>query len=282
MLELEPLVKLVKVFKTHLVTSNIDTIKYVSSLLPKLNHEIKVLRKNMKHINMEDFIHDNQAHLFMIHNALVGDVSKTYISDASTRQNLRTVHDALFSIFNIKVPKKRFAHLPTWLATNFCKGITFFENNVSIHNVPFYHRTQSCGSKIRTATEMLIESPNEHKHTYLRNCFIERKIYDAIYTNTMHQQDIKHLYELKVIEQLYQNAYPDERLHIQISYFDDDIHPCCLHMYIQNKEQTTIEIYQRFMDNNKLVYCKRITPDGKIYEKYQDYHQEQPFLLKTP
>lgn len=276
---LNNILKLTKEYKLYLMTNNIDAGNYIIKFIEKFNKQITKLNKYLHDKNIKDYIENNQSYLFMIHDVLVGQFCKTYVSDKETLNKLRQSHDSFFQCFRITCPGKKFARITTWLSTNFCKGITFFENDAGINEIPFYHRDQSCGSKKRSAIEKFKDSKNKYKHIYVRNCYIERKIYDMIYINTMHRQDINHLFELKMIEKIYQDYYQNENLSINISYFDDDINPCCLQISSEtSKYERTLEIYTKSLSSD-LVQCKKIMPNGKILEKIQNGEHEEAWLV---
>jgi hypothetical protein len=268
--------KIVQEYKEYMVNIRLDN-KITKKLIDKLEIKVNLLSRQFEKfdIDIKSFINEKQGYLFHIHEILVGTFSKTYVKDfESDIIKIRSVHDKLFKkCLNISQPRHRFGRLPTWLFSNFCKGITYFKNNIGIDEIPVYHREQSCGSKEMTASEKFVESDNKNKQIYLRNCYIERFIYDQIYINTFHNQNIEHLIELRQIERLYQNAFPYENLVIKVSY-RDDIHPCCLVLTYTTKDGLLIrETYTKSI-NNQINHCKKFSSDGNEYEKIQTYDQE--------
>lgn len=257
--------------REHLINNNTNTEHFITDLSIKLGTQITKFQREIRSINVNvlDFVQDNQAHLFYIHESLAGVFCKTYVRENASLQTLRGIHDRLFTAcLNIRHPKRRFTHLATWISGKFCKGITYFEDDIEYDE----------GPKTRTSTEKFIDSPSELKKIYVRNCYIERRIYDLIYTNTMHRQDIAHLYELKVIEKIYQDYYPNEYLSINLKFFDDDIMPCCLEISVEQSDyKRTLEIFTR-SKNSDIVHCKKVMPNGKIYEKTQTGKHEESYI----
>ena len=64
----------------------------------------------------------------------------------------------------------------------------------------------------------------------VRNCYIERLVYDNIYTNTFYRQDLGHLVELKSMEQMHDSYYKNESIGIKIRY-RDEVYPESLHLH---------------------------------------------------
>lgn len=274
---LSDIITIVNELKSYLAVNNIDQERHVNRFISRFDKETKLLQKRVH--NIDDFIDIHQAQLLMIHDAFVGEFAKTFVKGAVSKQNLRGCHDRFFKVFNIKNPKRRFARVVTFLTTKFCKGITYFDTNSGIDAVPFYHRDASCGSSTRTATAKFVESPNEHKAVFVKNCYIERKIYDIIHTNTLHHQDVDHMYELRTIEQLFQRYHPNESIHVDVKYFADGVTPCCLTLYTTKDLLTDTEIYTKSATSD-IVTCVKITHSGKVYEKTQTGAHEEAWVLQ--
>lgn len=232
--------------------------------------------------DIQTFINVNKANLFRIYDTLVGTFKNTYYKNTRHESKLRSCCDRLFrTILNIKQPKKRFASLPTDLSTEFCKGITYFKNEThGDDEQPFYHRDASCGSKRFTASEKFHQLHSNtnvdilRKKTYSRRCYLERLIYDVVYTNTFHHQDIGHLHELQIMERIHDCYFPSDCLNIHID-FVDGIIPAKLHIYITNKDIYIHEEYVKLKNEN--LQCKKLE-NGKVYTKIQGYSQETPWL----
>ena len=175
---------------------------------------------------------------------------------------------------NIRAPRKKFARIPTWLVTEFCKGITYFNNNTGIDAVPFYHRDTSCGPLSRN---------NLTNKIFLRNCYIERKIYDLIYSRVFYEQDLGHLVELNKVERLYDDKYHKEDLKIHVK-MPDGVHPVCLELEWYQRDVLIKESYHKTF-GKKLVTCKREVFENnskKSFEKTQTFDQETSWLVVSP
>lgn len=266
--------------RTTALTQNVYNSTALETFIKNSQKHLDNLNNRVKILNVKDFSEKHQIILYFIHESLVGSFFKTYLKNCSDSHKLRSFHDKLFTnILHISNPKIFFKHLPTFIATRFCQEITFFRNNSGIDNIPFYHRNASCGDKTKTATEKFVDAANDNKLNFLKNCYIERYIYDVIYTQVTHQQNIEHLYELKAIEQMYQDAYPHEKLKIVLDFDKDLIEPRSLTMMTEyiNRRYMTTEI---FIKQKKFISCTKYDSKNNVYEKIQTFEQEQPWILQ--
>jgi hypothetical protein len=172
---------------------------------------------------------------------------------------------------NIRVPRKRFARLATFLATRFCKGITFFSTNGGIDAIPFYHRNNSCGP---------LSGINRTNKYFVKNCYIERMIYNYIYNHVFYEQDIGHMHELKNIERIYQDFYKNENLAIQVIFSSDQLYPHQLIITTTKlNHQPIVEIYTKPYDA-EIVDCVKYIASQK-YEKKQTFLEETHWIVKS-
>ena len=241
---------------THTTTDNTNSAK-VSSLLKDIDTIVNsITSKPDQTIDIKQVAHKNQAYLFKIQDALVGQFAKLYLAP-SVLVTSRKTHDKLFNYFNIKQPRKRFAHLPTFLATTFCKGITFFSHNSGIERKPYYHREDSLTKE------------------QIKTCLIERLIYDKIYTHVFYKQDL----ELKTIEIMFQNNYPNLKIDIDIT-FSDGIHPnsmTILERYTDVPPKYITHIFNKRWGSD-MIYCHKYEDNIK-YSKVQTYDHEEAYLV---
>jgi hypothetical protein len=252
-------------FLTKLKRSRINSIQDIDKLVKYLDNKIIMFKPFMPIPN--HVINLEQARLFRIHDVLIGKFAKLYIGT----KELRGIHDKFFNALNIKVPRIRFAQLPTFLSTRFCQGITYFKNNAGIDAIPFYHRNNSCGSRLNRN--------NMNDKFFVKNCYIERMIYDQIYNYVFHEQDLGHVHELKLVERKYQEFYKNERLIITVSFSQDQLYPNQLIIMTLNDDGIKNEIYTKAFSSN-LVYCTKYSGAQK-YEKTQTFSQETPWILTS-
>lgn len=256
---------LVMDLRKYLITHRVDYTKYLDKFIEKLEFQINKLS------NLSTFdraILDIEApKLFKIHDTLVGKFAKLYIGNTSL---MRGVHDRFFAVFGIKVPRRRFGRLPTQLASEFCKGITYFVNNAGIDAIPFYHRENSCGSLNRV---------NLLNPVFLKNCYLERLVYDQIYMFVFHEQNIEHLHELQTIERMYQDAYPKEQITVNV-YFLDELYPNKLVIRTDyfDGSYPCIETYIKSNEHD-FINCSKFHGEIK-HEKSQTFLQESPWILQ--
>jgi hypothetical protein len=218
-----------------------------------------------------------QLELFRLYDVTIGSYQQIYITSDSV-DVMRSVIDTMFKrCLGIGKPRSRFKHLPTMIATEFCKGVTFFKSDV-VEEIPFYHRQTSCGSKTQSASEkftILLDNSTAIKHNkkaYVLKCYLERLIYDKIYTNTFHQQDIGHLHELQVMARVFQDYFPGEGIIVDIE-FKNQLYPVKLNIIYKLYRET----YIKDKYNSERVYCTKVK-DGIQYDKVQTFIQETAWL----
>jgi len=265
------------------ITSINDTERIAEKL-----KTIETIVKNMTHtpFDVNTFVENHKVSLYRIYDTLVGTYKNYYFNNSTTIiPKARSINDLFFkSILKITNPKNRFARIPTLLTMSFCKGITYFKTNNGIDAWPFYHRTESCGAADKKAEDKFIEhvtnsdTTKEAKKIYVRNCYMERKIFDDIYNNTFHQQDMRHLYELQIIERIYQDYFPHESLSIRVN-FKDGYYPIGLVVSSYNVEANSqiTEYYTKSRYDSNTVECKRIV-NGKQYIKTQTFNEETAWI----
>lgn len=268
-------------FRDELLKKNVEKITTITKFLKKSKKLLSKLKESLKHKNIKDFCKSNLTTLYYIHETLVGDMFKTYLSNAENMKELRSFNDKLFtSILGIRKPKIYFARLPTLVATEFCKGITFFKNNAGKDKIPFYHRDSSCGDISETAEQKFINSSNQNKTVFLKNCYIERYIYDIVYTEIIHRQNLEHRYELNKTERMYQDAYPQETIKVFVFFDHYLIEPNHLTIITENV-RTGVSTTENYTKNKSMVHCKKIVSPGGTFTKIQTFEQEQPWLQSS-
>jgi hypothetical protein len=273
-------VQKVKHFRHFVINITIGYDKHLKDIIKDLEVLIKL---NIDINKKAEFIDRNIGNLYMIHNTLVGEWANLHLSSINIKNN-RSSHDKFMKtklgIPNIQNYAKQY---PTRIFTEFCKGITYFSDEITQYANPIYHRNVSCGNK-------LIESETKFRHSllntkiskskknsYLRRCYIERIIYDKIYNDILKEQDLGHLNELQIVTRLYQDNHPNERISIEIYYKENTSYP--YKIIIETRE--TQEIYNKIIINGLYkdeVYCKKIM-NNKKYSKIQTFIKEESWLL---
>lgn len=161
--------------------------------------------------------------LCKIRTILVGDHSKAFLNKAE-KNTVRSVHDKFFvTLLGMKNPSLRFKSAATKMFTEFVKGITYFRNEEDI-STPVYHRYNSCGDKTVPTIDALrvlftnTQVTKDQKRRYLRNCFIEREVYNKIFQTLFDQQDVGHMYQIKDIEVLLQEYNGFHKMHVDVQF----------------------------------------------------------------
>jgi hypothetical protein len=267
MQDFDVLYKLTQEFKTYLISNRVNLDKELRIFGDKITKATIKWCKQINEMNRETFISQNKVKLFSIHDTLCGSLKGLYFKDDKHTMLLRSCHDKIFrTCLNIKQPARRFATLANELATSFCHGITYFG---ATSETPFYHREESCGDKAKTASEKFALAPSQQM---ARLCYIERVIYDKIYTNTFYKQDVRHMYELESMARIYDSYFPGENIQINIS-FKDDIQPIKLTILYYEKSNIIIEEYTHV---SQQIHCIKHAY-GAQYTKVQTSSQEQPW-----
>jgi hypothetical protein len=247
-----------------------SSINNPSDILLHLNDlHVQMMTVTKVKIITDDFVETHKITLFRIYNTLTGSYRSNYFNHVKEGVTLaRSVNDIFFKTYlGINNPKKRFSHIPTLLATGFCKGITYFKTN---------NRSESCGQKDMPALNDS-KTVQMEKKTYLRKCYIERFIYNDVYTNVMHEQDVGHLVELQTIERLYQDYFPVETLAIKVTYNKDYFYPQTLTIISINSGNTDVQEYSKQKYYSNTVQCKRLL-NQKEYVKTQTFYEESAWI----
>jgi hypothetical protein len=285
---IEEMKELITRFMTFTSVCNINNDKVINnfvSLFKNVATKWNTSVKNLSKVEKKKILRDNIQIFYKIHSALVGYHAQIHCKSLTTK--FRGSHDIIFKAINIIRPATVFAYLPTKLFTEFCKGITYFRDEL-ITERPAYHRMKSCGTGQKNIIDKFKKALSEDSAIInkdnLKRCYIERLIYDNIYTNILHLQDPQHYRELKEIERLYQD-YFRENVNIRIKY-QDNFYPIELIItYTINETKIIIEKYKKNINSN-IVECTKITSDGMSLNKKQSFdHEEQwestPIALKA-
>lgn len=227
------------------------------------------------------FVNQNKGKLYRIYYILAKE-SKLYMSDKSQQRDLSVKVLHLMHILHILNVKTFFERLPTDYLTDFCKGITYFDGE-EISERPFYHRASSCGTGSQTAEQKFNKSKANKSKVY--KCYLERTIYDAIYNDILHYQDLPHLAELRKMERFYQDHFKEGRINAFIVY-KNEIEPVSLILTTYTNENAREKIEERYDKTaSKLVKCtKAIFNDDKrvaYYTKEQTENREEEWIEFT-
>lgn len=177
--------------------------------------------------------------------------------------------DLLFGSLLRKVHVVNERNRVTRVFNEFIKGITAFsDEDVFNASQPMYHRNKSCPPKKSQnipCTQSNSSNTKKTKTASIRKCYIERMIYDNIWSTIMHcAQDKGHIEWLVNTQEAYKTCHPDSYLQIDIDY-------SCKMIPI------TLKIY----DNDDMeVYEKRYDEDTNTYQTYVDCHRYEGDKIK--
>lgn len=262
-------------FRDYLSTG-IITDSGVKQWCKKLAKPIKTFvsrSKQNKKQYIDAFIEDNIGQIYRFHETLAGVYGKTYM-DSKQINYCRSPHDTVMqNVLNIKRPSRRFQHMPTKIFNQFVRGITYFSSE-SVAEQPIYHRDASCGSaNLDYITKFVNRSDTADS---LERFYIERLIYDAIYTTVYYKQDLGHLNELRNIERLYQERNNGITIRVEVNFHNLILPASLIIRWTKEWDKTVTETYSK--DTNGGVDCKRIDMmSGSIlkYTKIQNFDNKR-------
>lgn len=196
--------------------------KTIDDLIIELT-EFENKLKSMNPIDLGKFEHDNMKLLGSIYfelDYLAKDKSRT---DKTNGTLLSHKRDILFRsiLRNVKIETDKY--VTTRIFNNFIRGITFF-NKEKVYDTrqPVYHRKGSCSKKGTPNTKCLNQNSKadtKTKANEIRKCFIERLVYDEIWTQIVHSsQDLQHLQWLEDTRKSYISCFPNSSISIDIQY----------------------------------------------------------------
>lgn len=244
---------------------------------------IKFSRLSVTPSERSDFLESHLGSVFRIYDTLVGDYAKLYVDKHMIVDKLRGICDVIMSTLGIRQPMKRFATVPAVLLADLIRGITHFSTDTDV-GWPKYHHNKSCGSPQLTVADKFMISATDtksnvtHKKSALQKCYIDRLIYDRIYHHVLHRQEIRHLQELKKVENLWQEYHPGSRIEVDVGYDEDTGIPNIVSIsYQHSKNMLVHEIYQQLGES---VMCERteykLTPRRSPY-MLVNYKKKQTF-----
>ena len=114
-------------------------LQIVYDLQKQLEDSITLL-KNYEKTKISILLENHQGQIFRIFDVTVGTFGKINLRDEEIKL-LRSVMDRFCKLF-FKTPSEKnkyFKNIPTKIFTEFCKGVTFFENEINTSR-PIYHR----------------------------------------------------------------------------------------------------------------------------------------------
>jgi hypothetical protein len=193
--------------RSNIAAANIN---HNTEFLNCINELNKLDRLIINNNNYDIFISNNLDELYLLEKTLVGSYPVALLNQSEQSQ-FRSYYDRIFknklkfSNFIYKTMNK-----VTEIFTEFTKGITYFADEVVLER-PSYHRNASCGTKsVSTNIKFKKNSSNtentvNRKKSIIRRCYLERLIYDNIYKQILHGQNIEHLNELRKVERYFQD-----------------------------------------------------------------------------
>jgi len=198
-----------------------------------------------------EFIQTHQVVLYKIYDVFLGTTAKLY-NKSSDIQEYRGSIDKLFNTLNIK-PKSYFNYLPTRIFNQFVRGITYFDDENPTEN-PVYHRDASCKSSSMNI-DAKFSKPSSKE--LLKKCYIERKIYNVLYQHFLHEQEVRHLKELYLVERYFQQYFPNISINVSIMYEDNYYPYKCVIITLDNDKVISTETYTKKPWNRETVLCEK-------------------------
>lgn len=220
----------------------------IQDVLNELNTFI-IRLKTLGKKERDGFTQDNQIILSTIKFEI------DYLIKSNSQQTLIRIRDQLFGslLRNVVIENERCN--VTKIYNEFTRGITYFQNEqVYDINQPSYHRDGSCskkGSKNHECIQTNNIDTKQKKKNDIRKCYIERIIYDFLWTKYIFSsQDINHIEWLSKTKEAYQTCFPEKDLYIDIQIDETSNMPTKLALYEENIQ----EIYEKRYDNINKQY----------------------------
>jgi hypothetical protein len=146
---------------------------------------------------------------------------------------------------------------------DFIKGITYFDNEaIYSSNEPAYHRRGSCVAKGNQNDECSGASTDVETSQHIEQCYIERLIYDKMWTEVLgSQQDERHLLWLSKTQNAYKTCFPNKNIEIELPEFPQ--HYRSLNAMNNSHQQMLVptQLIIRFYDDGNLTSTEIYTKD---------------------
>jgi hypothetical protein len=179
--------------------------------------------------------------------------------------------DRLFGALLPDISHARHRQTVTRMFNEFIKGVTCFQGETPYNpNQPMYHRTSACSSRGSPNPECVPENSEDHqkeKEAALRKCYVERQVYDDVWTRIMHvNQDIAHIQWLVDTEKAYRTCKPKSVLRAQVGFDELTNVPYRLDVFEFDDGKLSVqEAYVKSADNT--VSCWKTEADGRLQTK---------------
>ena len=215
-------------------------------ILKSFEREVKTIK------DRDDYIMNNYEILSTIKFQL-----NYLLSEPSVRKNngsLIVFRDRLFGnlLKNISIENEN--RKVTKIFNKFIKGITYFDGE-HLYNVhqPYYHRMASCPQEMKCKNTNN-NSTVKDKAKQIEKCYLERLIYDHIWTHIMQSnQNIGHINWLDDTQKSFKTCFPDTDISVEIEYNSNDV-PVLLSVRKQSGENEIIETYEKPYDTQDQTY----------------------------
>jgi hypothetical protein len=262
------------------------TIKTLERNQEKNANEIEIKLKVLKKC-IENTSEEKREEYLQFYNSIISKIKAHLLQNYKDNGKISTLYNGIFK--SLKISDK----MPTNITKMFgelIRGITYFHNQIDKRNPsPIYHRILSCGpgdTHYRKDNHICIKTntnkERQTKRPMIERCYIERLIYDELYKYEMPiNQDTGHLYRLDLTREDYETCFKYMKLVVEIQYHDNYPSGIIIHRYKHKKIYST-EIYEKYVRFDKFgmkyyeepVECRRILPNGKMYEKTQNFYTE--------
>jgi len=229
------------------------------------------------------FYEKNRGKLIIIYDTFRGSFSLINMPRPDRDKYQKEFNQLFIKILGFQKFSQHISKLPTELFTKFIRGITLFENENDNDAHPIYHRNESCGVATLTVDEKFAKGQNK---SFLRKCYIERLLYNKIYSVIFGMQNSQHLNELAWVECVYEEQLPGEFIKINVR-FVQKIVPISIQIsWNPTRTSTCTETYRKLYDAHTDDYkhhafCSMVLIKNgvtKVFEKVQDYEKESPWI----
>lgn len=272
---------LAREYITHNVFHNVAWKRHmhdITNIAGRVSEYVRRMDPNQK----MSFVETHYGGLYKVYDTMLGPFAKMYIPSHISLH--RSALDKFFNGIGIRRPSSYFLGFPSRLFNEFVKGITYFDGEDTEY--PIYHRDSSCGRSDMTWIEKFMIQPTDtpktirRKQAALRKCYIERLIFDQIYSHVLHEQNMGHHMELRYLERYFQDTH-HEAIHVSVT-FDAFYYPIALDIVanLHGNRVKIIESYRKAWGDVRVTCEKTETRPRTIhrYRKSQTFSGEASWV----
>ena len=229
------------------------------------------------------FIKNNLESLEKLRNTLINYEIYNIIYTKKLKDTLKLYYNRIYNRlgYNNFIDQRK--KIVSAIFDKFIQGIIYFKNEMQTNRWPIYHRDASCGSSGQTSISRFARTLfGSDKYKQLERCFIERHIYNILYTKIYKLQDLGHMFELQNIKLIFEKYSPKQYLEVYVDKYNGTYPE---KLIIDSRDSITKNIIERheyikIFDKNNNIYLDDVQCYKKIYIDNSEYEKNQTFANK--